>query len=99
MLYDPKWEEQIVVKDEPWRQVMREAAKIIQQRGWVQGIMEDPKGRVCMMGAILKTRNIPSATGQAMVILDRGGGGSWFNDRPGRTKEEVIAKMLEIADS
>jgi hypothetical protein len=109
MLFDPKWEEKIAVK-ELWRQVLREAAEVIKQRGWIQGRLRDKQGRVCAIGAISHVFDTDLALRCGAVgaeqnlrkYLSIDGGdeitiASW-NDKPGRTKEEVVQAMLHVAD-
>lgn len=109
MLYDPKWEvAPDVKKDEPWRQVLRKAAKIIEKRGWIQKKLVDDEGRVCAVGAltcVAKEDFISRGTATTKLIehLNAGKGMNligipYWNDQPGRTKQEVIATLLEVAN-
>lgn len=99
MLYDPKWKEQIAAPDlnEPWRVSLRKAAQTLQRRGWVQGTLQDTKGRLCMIGALVGQGEY----GRARVNLEKALGmpAPHWNDMPGRTKKDVIAKFLEVANS
>jgi hypothetical protein len=52
MLYDPKWEAPAEIKLEPWQQLLKDAVKAIEERGWTQGMLENSVGNVCSMGAI-----------------------------------------------
>lgn len=61
----------------------------------------------CMLGAIQRASKFwlwPGGHGprrEAVLAAQKAIGGSpiaWWNDHPGRTKEEVAAKLLEAAD-
>lgn len=87
-------------------ETLRGARKFIEEHGWTQGDLQGPNGGFCLMGSVIghestqfggQGRNIPSEAlqylGQACSVaatdLD-----SW-NDTPGRTKEEVLAALVE----
>lgn len=80
----------------------KKAADYIREHGWCQGTMRDEKGRVCAMGA---TEYCGAENwGQLVDAAFRnelGGkiGVVQFNDRPGRTVEEVLAVFDKIANS
>lgn len=90
-------------------ELIHEAADVIRERGWVQHRIRDEKGRVCAVGAIdtVAAPLWPTGTGVRRAALrllrltaDSSGRvyslTSW-NDRPGRTKEEVLA-LFEQAE-
>jgi hypothetical protein len=53
MLKDPKWDKkEQQVTEEPWRQVLRDAASELKRRGHVKRELCDNHGRVCVRGAI-----------------------------------------------
>lgn len=55
MLYDPKWAPpETEIKLEPWRQILLDAAKILETEGWTQGVYHSVGGRHCAVGAISK---------------------------------------------
>ena len=90
--------------------VLRHAARIIEERGWCQRDMTTPDGRVCLVGAIVIANGcdtngfggyftpIGSEAWDLMwdrlVVLPS----SW-NDTPGRTAAEVIAALNAAADA
>jgi hypothetical protein len=96
MLYDKKWEWQ--AKNKPARRILLGAAEIIEQRGWCQGDFQDGNGRVCMLGAIsISSVSSPMGeAGNAIVLLGLKSVTQW-NDTPGRTKEEVVARLRTAA--
>lgn len=83
---------------------LRAAAALVEQ-GWTQGKMEQ-KGfftrrvKYCIYGAVIAA-GIDSTDFVVLTFrdeeLDRIGPMTW-NDDPGRTQKEVVAKLLELAD-
>ncbi|HEX8106741.1 MAG TPA: hypothetical protein VF516_03385 [Kofleriaceae bacterium] len=73
-------------------------ADVIETRGHCQHLAEDSKGRVCIVGATNYTGTIK---GWCEVIdrMERAMGQRFieWNNTPGRTKEEVVAKLRAIA--
>lgn len=74
------------------------AASLIEEYGWQQCTLGDRQTGFCAVGAL-----IAAAAGLPHCVLVRpfmehtGYRGAWWNDSPGRTKEEVTAKLREIA--
>ena len=88
-------------------EVLRKAAGHIERRGWCQRRLIDECGHICLAQGLamafadcvesqpwMKARlllkealGVPSDMGLA-----------YWNDQPGRTAEEVIAKLREVAD-
>lgn len=108
MLYDPKWETPAVVEPviEPWQQVLINAAKIIQEKGWIKGAFHRGDG-FCVVGALRYVT--PNRTsdgshdgteyGQALNALSTAVGCpmSWNDGTYGLTKIMVVSKLLEVA--
>ncbi len=95
MLWDPNKDKPIV--DEIGECYLK-AIEVIEQKGWCKGHLLNAQGEVCMVGAIQMT-NVPyNAKDDALRLLHRtlGLAGHW-NDAPERTKDEVIAKLKEVA--
>lgn len=108
MLYDPKWETEVPAADtkqDDWRIILRKAAQLLKERGWIQKKMQDEAGRMCMLGAVIAASDELRAKGSAvagerlekLMLETRLSVPSW-NDVMGRTKEEVIEKLLEAAN-
>lgn len=82
------------------------AADYIEQHGWCQKVLQDMDGKVCLLGAL----SFGGADGMCSVRLveqvgrylkrkgltKRGTAVVW-NDKPGRTKEEVVAALRGAA--
>lgn len=78
---------------------LREAARLIRDKGWCQGVYRDDAGRHCAVGALCE------ATGDGGLDLARSY--LWqrirttsiadWNDRPGRTEQDVIAAFESAA--
>ena len=78
--------------------VLDAAADIIIESGWTQGAFED-NGCFCLDGAIMRAKGVYDtlleldyvrrATGWPSAIM--------WNDAPGRTEDEVVAKLREAA--
>jgi hypothetical protein len=52
MLFDPRWDAK--AKAEPWREVLLDAADLIDRIGWCQHTLCDDKGRVCAAEALMR---------------------------------------------
>jgi hypothetical protein len=73
--------------------VLECALAILHKRGWCQGHRMDSHGRVCALGAIDQTKASPMLRHAASRALERLVGYdevAWWNDRGGRTFEEVV---------
>lgn len=102
MLYDKRSEnegEAPVKSLEPWQQTLLEAAEYLRDHGWCQDRSVDQDGRACLFGSVFavagKTAN-PLYFEAGTKLMARGGSMYW-NDLPGRTKEEVIAMLEDTA--
>ncbi len=109
MLYDPKWE--VEAKLEPWRGLLLEAADLIEQNGWVQFKAQSEDG-YCAAGAMQEAfcnrhgyppSYHPDGRDEYRKASDELAGTivphsipAW-NDSLGRSKEEVVAKIREVA--
>lgn len=100
MLYDKKWDTvKITPALEPWQQTLLEAAQYIRNHGWTVGCyMFIPSGSVCMVGALHEVEN-SDAEGKAYHKLAKHLGmvPETWNDYKAGSKEEVIAKLEEVA--
>ncbi len=86
MLYDKRWDKlEAAVELEPWRQLLLEAADVIEQRGWCRHTRMNSRGEVCAVGAILSAR----------WGFDRLDWGSWYDDEP--TREAVLNLRARVA--
>lgn len=113
MLYDPKWAPpETEIKIEPWQKILLDAANILEEKGWIQ--RERSRGtNYCMLGAIevatygrircfLRSWDdhdpvLREAVNHVQNSLD--GLAPWiWNDAESRTKEQVIAKLREVAN-
>jgi hypothetical protein len=103
MLNNPNWKQPDVKPDlDEIGKVFLRTADYIEEHGWCQHQLRDPKGRVCLAAAITKDMHNyddGGATINAWGLLKRSLGGSAmkWNDAPERTKDEVIAKLKELA--
>ena len=83
--------------------VLREAARIIEEFGWWQSGNPDRSYGHCAMTAVSQASNDDDAlSSQALYVLRRSLGlGRWpdaWNDEPDRTEAEVIAALRNAAD-
>lgn len=106
MLYDPKWEEKIVINEDPWRDMLRAAADLIEKRGWCQHQLEDNRGRVCALGALTRVSGrAVGANAKAHLALENFINQKFslsiveWNDCRARNKEQVIETFLKVANS
>ncbi len=109
LLSVPKWDAKL--KAEPWRQVLRDAADLIDRIGWCQHTLRDRNGRVCAAEALMRVAyatHDPAATyAVAMIRLsDFVASGEQFpqavldwNDAEERTAGDVTGTMRACADA
>jgi hypothetical protein len=92
----------------PVSTVLRNAAELIEQRGWCQGTSEDDSGRVCAIGAIVKAAgyyNGAALQGAKVTLMqlipairhDSLVPIAAWNDERMRSAAEVIATLREAA--
>jgi hypothetical protein len=109
MYYDERTETiaETPVKLEPWQQRLLDAANIIRKRGWCQGHYQGHNESVCIVGAI----HIASSGSIHKSCLDRinevviskltarldGRSPIAWNDKQGRTKDEVLDLLESVA--
>jgi hypothetical protein len=93
--------------------VLERAAALIEPEGaWTQGVLgRDANGRIlmardlgravcfCAQGAIIRVSDASLAwhAVQAVQKIIRSEGLGYWNDRPGRTQKQVVAKLREAA--
>ncbi len=107
MLYDKRWDAP-ATKEGPVVNGLKRARGFV-ERGWCQHMGADAKGNVCMSGALNRAtchnhsaylRGEVDAVRFAVVKAIGWENIPAWNDRPGRTKEEVLAaidRAIEIA--
>jgi hypothetical protein len=78
------------------KKIIQDVKDILLAEGWCQGELENANGEHCLLGACDKAF-MPVPIRQA--IFDKLGGCSIinWNDTPGRTLEEVVALLDEVA--
>ena len=91
---------------EPWQEVCLAAARTLETLGWCQGTRKDRHGRMCAEAALFRD-GLPGLPGRQIaearaVAFDRivrrlRDSIPRWNDTPGRTKEEVIALLRDVA--
>lgn len=95
-------------------QVYRQADKLIGERGWFQGYLCSPDGRLCLLGAICVAigRPVPNPhwraapidairlwdAAYAELVVLLDETPSAWNDAPARTVAEVRAALLRAAE-
>ncbi len=93
--------------------VLSEAADLIERDGWCQETYEDYRGRRCMDGALIavmgdthvKLNDVEAALSAHLpqvTSIHVAAPHAWapviaWNDAEGRTQEEVVAKLREVA--
>lgn len=81
------------------------AAELIEDKGWIQQAPVSPLG-YCVTGAIDQASHglarrgdiVSDARSKLWYVINNNSITAW-NDTPGRTKEEVLAKLREAAKS
>ncbi len=86
-----------------WRQILFDAAGVLERKGWCQRNLVDVKGRHCVLGALTYVWNLASswdlavvATAQDRLAAVVGPLVEW-NDTQGRTQEEVVGMLRYVA--
>ncbi len=94
MLYDKKWDQKVKVVDEIG-QVMLKAAEWLEQNEWCQCMFESGQAR-CLTGVLNEVHPYGALMAFGRIYAKCQGVMSW-NDTPGRTKQEVINMLREVA--
>ena len=81
---------------EPWRGVLLIAADYIEQHGWCQGGWTDGE-RVCALQAIRLQDSLYGSNAQNKLRDFLGRDVATWNDRKGRTQQEVTATLRACA--
>lgn len=100
MLYDKRWDKQLVktVEPSPGRLALLDAADYIEAHGWCQTFRS--LGKVCPVEALnrLYGEDSPIKDAAKRLFFDRHGETlMYWNDQYGRTKEQVIAALRATA--
>ena len=84
--------------------VLNRAAELIEERGWCQHSYHGSGGTLCAEGAIFEAISefgLPRYSHHVSTWIDRPFAPKslpFWNDRPERTREEVVAKLRELAE-
>jgi hypothetical protein len=107
MLYTTKWDNRIVVRDR-WRQILLDAADLIEREGHCKDVLDDGQGRHCALGAIYLTQHggrptregpdLRAAYSAVSHLQDLVGPNipAW-NNHPDRTAAEIIGTLRTCA--
>jgi hypothetical protein len=110
MLYNQEWDKQLTeINNEPWRQVLLDAADLIERKGWCQNQAKSTflgfTLGYCMIGAldeVLTRSDEPAKVWESVashrLSLAVNGSIIDWNDDDTRTKKEVVAKLREVAN-
>src|SRR6516164_3781777 len=91
----------------PVSQLLWDAADLLERDGWCQREFEDAQGRYCLVGAINRALPLEVRQDLAEDLLEAaemhmskfvGADPMRWNDRPGRTKEEVISALRRASE-
>ncbi len=88
---------------DPWRQLLLEAAVLIERKGWCQKHLMDVKGRMCTIGAMTSVWDLESDWNMDVISLAQDkltavvGPLVEWNDTDGRTKAEVVEVLRYVA--
>jgi hypothetical protein len=114
MLYDRRWEippptlpptkPKPKIITEPWRQILLDAADLIEEKGWIQGTFYKRGEGYCIFGALTKVASkhdnsqshLRAAQHQLQRHKSRRSIMRW-NDADGRSKEEVLTALRTVA--
>lgn len=86
--------------------ILDRAADLIEPEGaWIQGFFSNRCGGHCMAGAILEVADLTDISTLRVAVEavlpappeERAERITWWNDEPGRTQAEVVAKLREAA--
>lgn len=102
MLNDPNWDKGTKVEPDEVGQHLLRAAEYIDKHGWCQNMLFDAAGRVCLEGALMSTdqtyleRGLINALDRLRSVTGHHCGWPW-NDKPERTKDEVVNTLRTAA--
>jgi hypothetical protein len=103
VLYDTKWGNPAVLGDH-WRQILLEAADLIERDGHCKDVLDDGQGRHCALGATYLSKDgRPTRMGRAAHLAIThlqdmvGANVPAWNNHPDRTAEDVIATLRKCA--
>jgi hypothetical protein len=76
------------------KRVLKEARRLIEEEGWTQGAFHNSRG-YCLVGAVEEATGYSDFGGEVVWELDLQLGDNvlYWNDKPGRTKEEVVSLL------
>lgn len=106
MFVEEKSKGEVKELDEPSKALLK-AAALIEKHGWCQNHYSSADGRLCILGAVKAALGIPVGDEEDVNpiaekacerIFDNVGVRAHFwNDRAGRTQDEVVAKLRAVA--
>lgn len=84
-------------------EIRQKAASLVEEKGWLQGVLWGPKGEVCALGALLIAAEVPSLIEAPPFFedlvanleeeIDTGESLDVWNDKDGRTQQQVVAAL------
>lgn len=79
-------------------EVLRKAAELIEQGGWWDGCSETASESHCIVTALVAVRGLSRGMEYKRMGFGNGNDAAAWNDTPGRTKQEVIARLRSAAE-
>ncbi len=86
------------MKHNPYLIAFHKAAELLEEKGWCQGVAKSIGGKLCIMQAVQDACSFPCDTLVAWAKLEKRLNCSpvYWNDTPGRTREEVTKVLRSI---
>lgn len=89
------------------KEILVEAKRLLEEKGWCQGVFQDEGSRYCSVEAVCQAMTLPdheTSADEGLIILASVIGNTAideWNDDPSRTKEEVLTafdKAIKLAE-
>lgn len=105
MFVEEKTQGEVPAKLDEADNLLLKAAAVIERQGWCQNSIGTLDGRVCLEGAINVAAGMTPgnlivgvpALALRRVVRALGESAFMWNDRPERTKDEVVSKLRAVA--
>lgn len=84
------------------QEIIRQSIAVLDRCGWTQGVeYDDQTNAYCMFGAIrvVCSNNVPTRVIDVIEYRINGRSIAEWNDRPGRTRAQVVAMLQRTADA
>ncbi len=112
MFVDEKKAGEVSKTLEPWRELLLEAANVLERHGWCQDVEVNERGEYCILGALgratcdlhhekrtwdIHPKNLKPNYQAHIALAEEVGDVPTWNDKPGRTREQACLLLRYVA--